>query len=102
AVPVGNGPFPGVVLVHDSGAADRDETAGGVKVFRDLAEGLASRGIATLRYEKRTRQYAAKTAGLRGMTIEDEIVEDAVRAAALLRAQKEIDPKRVYVVAHGL
>src|ERR1035441_9246797 len=56
-VPVGAGPFPAVVLVHGSGPNDRDETVGGAKVFKDLAEGLASRGIVVLRYEKRTLQY---------------------------------------------
>ena len=45
---------PAVVLVHGSGPNDRDETVGGTKVFRDLAFGLASRGIAVLRYHKRT------------------------------------------------
>jgi hypothetical protein len=43
AMPVGAGPFPAVVLVHGSGPQDADETVGGVKVFRDLAFGLASR-----------------------------------------------------------
>src|SRR5439155_1698817 len=52
-VPVGLGPFPGVVLLHGSGPQDRDETIGASKVFKDLAEGLASRGIEVLRYDKR-------------------------------------------------
>ena len=56
-MPKGDGPFPALVLVHGSGPNDRDESVGGAKVFRDLAEGLASRGVAVLRYEKRTRQY---------------------------------------------
>ncbi|HXL14555.1 MAG TPA: DUF3887 domain-containing protein, partial [Methylomirabilota bacterium] len=47
-VPVGLGPFPGVVLVHGSGPQDRDETIGANKIFKDLAEGLASRGIEVL------------------------------------------------------
>ena len=101
-VPAGAGPFPAVVLVHGSGPNDRDETVGGTKVFRDLAEGLASRGIAVLRYEKRTRVYPTKMAGLHGMTVHEETGEDAVRAAALLREQKEVDPKRVYVLGHSL
>ena len=88
--------------MHGSGPSDRDETVGGVKVFRDLAEGLASRGIAVLRYEKRTAQYPAKMRALAGMTIDDETVEDASRAAALLRTQREIDPRRVYVLGHSL
>ena len=51
----GGGPWPAVVLVHGSGPNDRDETVGANKPFRDLAWGLASKGIAVLRYEKRTR-----------------------------------------------
>lgn len=101
-LPNGGGPFPGVVLVHGSGPNSRDEAVGGTKVFRDLAEGLASRGIAVLRYEKRTMQYRGRMAGLRNMTVHEETSEDAVRAAELLRGQKEIDPKRVYVLGHSL
>jgi dienelactone hydrolase len=101
-VPTGTGPFPAVVLVHASGPKDRDETVGGTKIFRDLAEGLASRGIAVLRYEKRTLQYRAKMAGLHGMTIGDETVDDALAALALAREQKEVDPKRVYLLGHAL
>ena len=101
-VPVGSGPFPGVVLVHGSGPNDRDETVGGTKVFRDLAQGLASQGIAVLRYEKRTKAYGPKMAGLHGYTIEEETVEDAARAAAALRAQKEIDPAKIFVLGHSL
>jgi len=101
-VPNGAGPFPAVVLVHGSGPNDRDETVSAVKVFKDLAEGLASRGIVVLRYEKRTRQYAAKTGANSKLTIQDETVDDAVAAAALLRKQPEVDPKRVYLVGHDL
>ena len=101
-VPNGGGPFPGVVLVHGSGPNDRDETVGGVKVFKDLAEGLATRGIAVLRYEKRTRQYGAKVAATTNLTVEEETVEDAVKALALLRTLPEIDGKRVYVAGHSL
>jgi uncharacterized protein len=102
SVPSGSGPFPAVVLVHGTGPNNRDGQIGGTKVFRDLAEGLASRGIVVLRYEKRTLQYRSKIAGLKEMTVHEETAEDAVRAAALLRQQKEVDPKRVYVLGHSL
>jgi dienelactone hydrolase len=101
-VPVGPGPFPGIVLVHGNGPNDRDETVGGTRVFKDLAEGLATRGVAVVRYEKRTRQYGAKMAGMHGTTVQEETVDDAVSAATLLRSQKEVDPKRVFVLGHSL
>ncbi len=100
-VPKGTGPFPAVVLVHGSGPNDRDESVGGVKVFRDLAEGLASRGVAVLRYEKRTRVYPAQCAADPDFTMTGETVIDAVRAAALLRGEKDIDPRRVFVLGHS-
>lgn len=100
ALPVGAGPFPAVVLVHGSGPQDRDETIGANKVFRDIAEGLASKGIAVLRYDKRTLRYpeAMKSRP----TIDDEVVLDAVAAVGMLRARAEVDPKRIVVVGHSL
>ena len=80
-VPVGAGPFPAVVLVHGSGPNDRDETVGGVKVFKDLAEGLASKGVVVLRYEKRTQQYRARAASIPNFTVQEETVDDAAKAS---------------------
>ncbi len=101
-VPVGNGPFPAVVLAHDSGPHDRDETAFGTKPFRDLAEGLASRGVVVLRYEKRNRQYASRMAGKAGVTVRDETEDDALKAVALVRSQPEVNPQKIYLLGHGL
>jgi dienelactone hydrolase len=101
-VPVGAGPFPAVVLVHGSGPNDRDETVGGAKVFKDLAEGLASRGIVVLRYEKRTLQYRSRIAAIKNFTVEEETVEDAVNAITLLRTQPEVNASRVFVLGHSL
>lgn len=102
SVPVGRGPFPCVVLVHGSGPHDRDETVFALKVFKDLAEGLASHNIAVLRYEKRTKVYGEQMKSLRDLTVAQETVEDAVRAAGVARNQPEIDPKRVFVLGHSL
>lgn len=99
-VPKGQGPWPAVVLVHGSGPNDRDETVGGVKVFRDLAEGLATRGIAVLRYDKRTKVYP-RSASNPGFTMTRETVDDAVLAAAWLRRQQDIDPRRIFVLGHS-
>ena len=98
-----DGPTSGaVVLVHGSGPNDRDETIGPNKPFRDLAWGLADRGVAVLRYEKRTRQYPAKLAGTQNLTVREEAMDDALLAAALLRKHDRIDPKRVFILGHSL
>ncbi len=97
------GKVPGVVLVHGSGPNDRDETIGGVKPFRDLAWGLASRGIAVLRYEKRTRAYAATLgAAAADLTTKDEVTDDAVLAARLLGGDAAVDAKRTFVLGHSM
>jgi dipeptidyl aminopeptidase/acylaminoacyl peptidase len=103
SVPNGKGPFPAVVLVHGSGPNDRDESYGPNKTFRDLAWGLASRGVAVIRYEKRTKQHGAKFVALKeGLTVKEESTDDALAAAALLRKTEGIDPKRVFVLGHSL
>jgi hypothetical protein len=99
-LPSKSGPFPAVVLVHGSGPQDRDETVGANRTFRDLAEGLSSRGIVVLRYDKRTKIYPNKMGS--NPTIDDEVVLDALSAVRMLSARPEVDPKRVFVIGHSL
>lgn len=102
-LPVGKGPFPILILVHGSGPHDRDETIGPNKPFCDLASGLAAQGIAVLRYEKRTKQYAMKLkTALVGFTVNEEVVDDAVAAVTLARQTAAIDPNKVFVLGHSL
>lgn len=101
-LPDGKGPFPAVVLVAGSGPHDLDETVEGTKPFRDIAEGLAKAGVASLRYDKRTFDYAQKVAANPGSTIDDEVTDDALAALNLLAEQKQIDPQRVFVLGHSL
>jgi uncharacterized protein len=101
-MPKGQGPFPAVVLVHGSGPHDRDETIGPNKPFRDLAWGLASQGIAVLRYEKRTKEHGVKFITIKDFSIKEETVDDALAAVALLRQNKAIDAKRIFVLGHSL
>ncbi len=102
-LPKGEGPFPAAVLVHGSGPQDRDETIGPNKTFRDLAWGLASRGIAVLRYEKRTRAHAEQLSKMVDkITIKEEVVDDAVAAVTLLRKTEKIDPRKIFVIGHSL
>lgn len=101
-LPAGEGPFPAVVLVHGSGPSDRDETAYAVKPFRDLAHGLAARGIATLRFDKRTFVHSQKFGANPKFTVQQESVEDALAAVRLLAADERIDAGQIYVLGHSL
>ena len=87
----------GVVLVHGSGPNDRDETIGPNKPLKDLAWGLASEGVAVLRYDKRT--YACDVA-TDELGFGPLVVDDAVTALDRLRA--ETDVTDAAVVGHSL
>ncbi len=105
-IPEGPGPFPAVVLVHGSGPNDRDETVGPNKPFRDIAWGLASKGIAVLRYDKRSKVYGPKLAQDKKLaasfTVNEETVDDAVSAVALLRTREKIEATKIFVLGHSL
>lgn len=106
SVPKGEGPFPALVLVHGSGPNDRDETLGPNKPFRDIAWGLATRGVAVLRYDKRTLIYGPKLVAdpkyIAGLTVREETIDDALAAVRLLRETPEIDRRRIFVLGHSL
>jgi dienelactone hydrolase len=102
-MPVEEGPVPAVVLVAGSGPNDRDETIGPNTPLRDIAHGLASNGIAVLRYDKRTKVHgAAMASGSADVTVREEVIEDAIAAVELLRSTPRVDPARVFVIGHSL
>lgn len=95
--------LPVVILVHGSGASDRDETVGANKPFRDLAYGLAERGIAVIRYDKRTKVYGVDSAPAgKEITFDEESVDDALSAIKLARSIPTINPERIYILGHSL
>ena len=99
--PIGAEQTPAVVIVHGSGPHNRDGLIGPLTPYRDLAQGLASRGIAVLRYDKRTLTYGAEITIDETFTIDSESTDDALYAAEFLRQQAHIDSARVYVLGHS-
>ncbi|MDO5603243.1 MAG: alpha/beta fold hydrolase [Oscillospiraceae bacterium] len=94
---------PVVILIQGSGQSDKDETIGANKPFQDIAWGLAEKGIATLRYDKRYMTYPQAGQQLGGkLTIYDEVLDDADAAIALLRQDGRVDPERIFVLGHSL
>lgn len=100
-LPRAAGRHPAAVLVHASSRHDADETIGGVKFFKDLAWGLASSGVAVLRYEKRTNRYPQITEQP-GFTAKQGVIDDVVTAVGVLAAQPEVDPARIALLGHGV
>ena len=103
-LPEGDGPFPAVVLVHGSGSSNMDEKVGKLTPFRDLAQGLAARGIAAIRYNKRSFTHGLKMVldKKHPITVREETIEDALLAAQLLRADRRIDSGRVFLMGHSM
>lgn len=94
-------PVPGVVLVSGSGPADRDATIGRNKIMKDLAWGLASQGVAVLRFDKVTHTHGKALSDVTDFTVVDEYVNPAVAAVRLLRDHPLVDATRVFVLGHS-
>ncbi|MFK0248409.1 alpha/beta fold hydrolase [Amycolatopsis azurea] len=98
-MPDGPGTRPGVVLLPGGGPFDRDETSGPNKPLKDLAWGLASRGVAVVRFDKITHSRP-EAANAPGFTMSDEYVPHAAAAVRLLRQESTVD--RVFVLGHSM
>jgi dienelactone hydrolase len=95
------GPFPTVLLLQGSGPLDRDETVGPNAPFLDIAHGLARRGIATFRYDKRTYLYPQHL-DIETMTLDDEMIRDAETALGVLVERAEVRSGAIFVLGHSL
>ncbi len=92
---------PVVILVHGSGPNDRDETIGPNKPFKDLAWGMASKGIAVFRYDKRTKLYGSKMKP-GDINIQSEVIDDVLEAVNFLKARDDVDKSKIIVLGHSL
>jgi dipeptidyl aminopeptidase/acylaminoacyl peptidase len=97
-----NGLFPAVVLVQGSGPSNMDEKIGNNYPFKDLAEGLSEKGIAVLRYDKRTLVYGKEMRNDTGISVKEETIEDAILAADFLRKDPRMDSYKIFIVGHSL
>lgn len=100
-LPQRSAPARAVVLLGGSGPSDRDGTMGANKPLKDLAWGLGSQEIATLRYDKVTYAHAAKLVGNPDFTMVDEYVDHGIAAIELLRGDPSIDPAHIYLLGHS-
>ena len=113
---VGNGPFPGVLLVHGGGPTDMNYTQGlvsidnktGSKVYPptflfQIAEYLSERGFTVLRYDKRGigANHTILDSNVWGNVTFNNLKQDAEKALAVLAQQPEVDPNRITIIGHS-
>ena len=99
-----NQPVPAVVFVHGSGSSNMDEKVGKLTPFKDLAEGLARHGIASIRYDKRSFAHGFKMLRDRNLiiTVKEETIDDAILATELLRKDTRIDSDSIFIIGHSM
>ncbi|MBR5521710.1 MAG: alpha/beta fold hydrolase [Oscillospiraceae bacterium] len=98
------GPVPAVVLVHGSGSSNMDEKVGKLTPFKDIAEGLAHHGIASIRYDKRSYAHPLRmlTDKKHPVTAKIETIDDAILAAEMLKNDPRIDSEAVFIIGHSM
>ncbi len=101
-VPDGSGPYPVALIIAGSGPTDRDgNSPAGVRtdMYKLLAERLAGRGVATVRYDKRgiaaSKAAATSESALRFETY----IDDATAWVRKLRTDKRFSS--VTIIGHS-
>ena len=93
---------PVVILVQGSGSSNRDEQVGENRPFADIAHGLAQRGIAVLRYDKRFFAYPERAMEISDLNLREEYLDDVSAAIALMQEDERVDGSRIFVLGHSL
>ena len=91
-----------VLLLAGSGPHDLNGTVGSSenKFLKDIADGLASHGVASLRYSKVTK-HAPDSLDRKQFTLDDEYFDDAAYAVSLLQEQPELSNVKLFVAGHS-
>ncbi|MES2688945.1 MAG: alpha/beta fold hydrolase [Bacteroidota bacterium] len=102
SLPKNNVKPPLVIIVGGSGPTGMDANSGPNKPYKDLAWALASEGVATYRYNKRTFNKAninMKHAAEFGL--KEEYGDDIKALVNYFSRSDKIDTKRIYILGHS-
>jgi len=78
---------PVAVFIHGSGQWNYNSAFGGMKMFKDIAHGLAEQGIASIRHNKRYYQHPPMP---HGVNIWNETIYDTSHAIKFTAAQEDL------------
>ena len=114
---IGNGPFPGVLLVQGTGPIDMNETMGYIRIdnktrqkiypssqpFFQISQYLSERGFAVLRYDKRAvgANFTVLDSNIWGNATFNDLKQDAEKALDVLIQQPEVDPNKITIIGHS-
>ncbi len=108
---VGDGPFPGVLLIPGGGAPDMDEymppystdTGEPARPHLQIAEYLSERGFVVMRYNKRGVGFNSSLAdpGVFFNTTINDLERDAEKVLEVLRRQIEVDADDITLLGHS-
>jgi len=89
-----------VIFVHGSGPQDRDETIYENKPFKDIAESLYQKGIASYRFDKRT--LTNPESFIDKSTIDDEVTNDIVNIITYFKENDQYAAYEIILLGHSL
>lgn len=105
SMPAGVKQPPCVIIVGGSGPTDMDMTLESNKPYKDIAWGLASKGVAVFRFHKRSFLYGPQLAqdaySGQKMTIKEEYLDDVKDVVNLLKKDKRINTKKIFILGHS-
>lgn len=112
---IGNGPFPGVLLIPGSGVTDKNGTVGFIHSntsnqtssvptpLLQIAQYLSERGFGVLRYDKRGvgTNNTILDPNIWINASASDLIKDSKKALNVLIKQPEIDINRISVIGHS-
>jgi dienelactone hydrolase len=104
-VPIQQKKYPCIIIIGGSGPIDKDATIGPNRIYKDFSWGLANKGIATVRFDKRTKAYFGKMMQEHKngnyYTIEQEYLDDVKELVKKVSKKEAIDANRIYLMGHS-
>lgn len=99
----GKKPYKVAVIVGGSGPTNRDASIQSYHPYKDIAEGLAEKGIASFRYDKRAVSHKDKlnNENILDFTIKEEYLDDYNEVIKYLSERKDIDKNNVFTIGHS-
>jgi uncharacterized protein len=99
-IPTNNNLNKLVIFVHGSGPNDRDETIFENKPFKDIAENLYSKGIASYRFDKKT--YSNPEFFTEKSNVDDEVTNDIINIINYFKQDKQYSSYEIILLGHSL